>query len=213
MLSEQQRAFFEIFGYLRLPGLMADVIGEIDAAFTATFAEYPGEIVEWVHETHENRMRRFISGVTGKNDFLDALTREPRIAGLASALLGEDYVFRGSDCSIYDCGTLFHKDAYGANLAYTNIKMALYLEPIDEHSGAIRVIPGSHHRGDKFVRQLNPHVESGFRDLGLSTGQVPSTVLPSEPGDLLLWNYRLIHATQYGGNQRRMLALEFSENY
>ncbi|PLW84584.1 hypothetical protein C0029_18380 [Halioglobus japonicus] len=144
---------------------------------------------------------------------MEGLLGDARICEIASELLGEGYAFRVSDCSIYDCGTQFHRDSYGADLSFTNIKMALYLDPLDAQSGAIRVIPGSHHPGSAFTRLLNQHVDSGFGDLNLDTDEVPATVLASQPGDLLLWNYRLMHATSYGGNQRRMLALEFSEPY
>ncbi|QFU74776.1 hypothetical protein EY643_03420 [Halioglobus maricola] len=213
ILSPQQCRFFEIFGFLTLPGLFRDEQEQMSRAFDALFEERQEEVVEWVHETHDNRMRRIVTDATDKSDYFRGLLNDPRICGVASGLLGEGYVYRGSDCSIYDCGTRYHRDAYGANLSFDNIKMALYLEPLSEQTGAVRVIPGSHHQGGKFTQNLNKHLETGFQDLGLSTEEVPATVLACEPGDLLLWNYRLMHATSYGGNARRMLALEFSERY
>ena len=210
MISEQRREFFHMFGFLRFPALFRSDVEHITHSFEQTFLDHPEAVVEWVHETHENRMRRFIPDATKKNAALAALLTDDRIKGIASDLLGKDYSFSGSDCSIYDCGTLFHRDSYGADPARLNIKMALYLDPVNVDSGAIRVIPGSHHKGDKFVKALNQRIDSGFRDMGLSTDEVPATILDSEPGDLLLWNYRLIHATNYEGNRRRMLAMEFS---
>jgi hypothetical protein len=210
MISDQQREFFHTFGFLRFPSLFRADVEQINRAFEQIFLEHADTVVEWVHETHENRMRRFIADATEKSAVLAALLTDARIEGIASDLMGANYSFRGSDCSVYDCGTLFHRDAYGADPACLNIKMALYLDPVNAGSGALRVIPGSHHKGDNFVRALNQRVASGFRDLGLSTDQVPAAILDSEPGDLILWNYRLIHATNYEGNRRRMLAMEFS---
>lgn len=213
IISQQDQRFFEIFGYLVLPGLFREEADALSSAFDTLFTERADEVVEWVHETHDNRMRRIVTDATDKSDYFCALLEDARIHDIATSLLGQDYVYRGSDCSIYDCGTLFHRDSYGANLTFANIKMALYLDPLDRDSGAIRVIPGSHHAGGSYSQLLNGHLDSGFRDLGLDTEEVPATVLECQPGDLLLWNYRLLHATSYGGNQRRMLALEFSEPY
>jgi hypothetical protein len=210
MISDQQREFFHTFGFLRFPSLFGSDIEQISGSFEQVFLDNPEAVVEWVHETHENRMRRVIPDATKKSAVLATLLTDARIKGIASDLLGEDYLFRGSDCSIYDCGTLFHRDSYGSDPTCLNLKMALYLDPVNVDSGALRVIPGSHHKGDKFVKALNQRVASGFRDLGLSTDQVPAAIIDSEPGDLILWNYRLIHATNYEGNRRRMLAMEFS---
>ena len=212
-LDDEALRFFEVFGFLRFPGLFAADIQDIRAAFEGVYERCADLVVEWVHPTHENRMRRFISDFIQRDSYLNTLLQDSRITTLARQLLGNDYRFRGSDGSIYDCGTLYHRDSYGANLAFRNIKMALYLEPIDEQSGAIRLIPGSHHMGDKYVKGLNQSLLNPVKKLALSTDEVPATILRSEPGDLLLWDYRVLHATSYAGNQRSMLALEFCENY
>ncbi|MEM9254943.1 MAG: phytanoyl-CoA dioxygenase family protein [Pseudomonadota bacterium] len=210
VLEQQQKAFFDLFGFLYLPGLFVDKIEEISRHFDALFEDNPEDVIEWVHEFHDNRMRRFISAVTEKDAYIADLIRDQRIAEIAGCLLGKGYSFTGSDASIYDCGTRFHQDGHSVKDDSRNIKMALYLDPIDSASGAIRLIPGSHHRGDTFSGILNRDLFLGGDKLGLETEDVPATVLPSNPGDLVLWDYRILHATSYGGNQRRMLALEFS---
>lgn len=209
-LTEQQKAFFDIFGFLYLPGLFANDIDEISGQFDALFVENHDDVVEWVHEFHDNRMRRFISAVTEKSDYFAGLLEDSRIREVTTHVLGSGYTFTGSDASIYDCGTRFHQDGHTITDDSRNIKIALYLDPIDDSTGAIRLIPGSHHRGDKFSGLLNRDLFLGGDKLGLEMEDVPAMVLPSTPGDLLLWDYRLLHATAYGGNQRRMLALEFS---
>jgi|AntAceMinimDraft_11_1070367.scaffolds.fasta_scaffold21466_1 hypothetical protein len=212
-LTEQQKAFFQLFGYLYFPGLFADDVAELGKNFDELFEQRKQDIVDWVNEIHENKLRRFISGVTAKNDYFRDLLDDPRIVGIASSLLGSDYDFTGSDASIYNCGTLYHQDGHGvAKPQCVNMKIALYLDPVDESSGAIRLIPGSHHPGDKFSGQLNKDLFLGRGvKLGLRTEDVPATVLASTPGDLVLWDYRILHATAYGGNQRRMFAMEFCE--
>lgn len=208
-LTEKQIAFFKIFGYLKFAGLFADDIHEISNQFDAVFRQYDDEVVNWIHATHENRLRRVLPAATQRNAYLASLLDDPRIQGIATSLLGGAYQFKGSDVSIYDCGTIIHQDADPSNLDGKSIKMALYLDEVEESSGAIRVLPGSHHRGDQYSsllckNWLGPDV------LDLATDEYPAVVLPSSPGDLLLWDYRVMHGTAYGGNQRRMLALEFS---
>lgn len=214
MLTEQQKVFFQLFGYLYLPGLFADDIADIAIKFDELFDTRKEEVVDWVHEIHENKLRRFITQATDKNEYLKGLLSDPRIVGIATELLGEDYDFNGSDASIYHCGTVFHQDGHGVAKPHrVNLKMALYLDPIDASTGAIRLIPGSHHPGDKFSGQLNKDLFLGRGvKLGLKTEDVPATVLASTPGDLMMWDYRILHATSYGGNERRMFALEFSEH-
>jgi ectoine hydroxylase-related dioxygenase (phytanoyl-CoA dioxygenase family) len=210
-LTEQQINFFEVFGYLRLPGVFADDIPMINKHFDAVFERNEDDVVSWVHETHENRMRKFVTSATEKDEYLASMLDDSRIQHVANTLLGEGYLFTGSDVSIYDCGTLYHQDGIDCEFPdKLNIKMALYLDEIDERTGAVRVIPGSHHRGDQFSGLLIKNW-MGTDKLELATEDMPATVLPNSPGDLMLWDYRIMHATSYGGNQRRMLAFEFSQ--
>lgn len=44
---------------------------------------------------------------------------------------------------------------------------------------------------------------------GKGCGRPPASI-SSVSGDLILWAYRLLHGTLYGGNRRRMLGLELS---
>jgi hypothetical protein len=214
-LTEHQLRFFDVFGFLRLPGLFADDISRISERFESVYQRHAGDVVEWVHATHENRMRRFIPKFLERDEYLRALLDDPRITGIASSLLGRPYRVNGSDGSIYDCGTLYHSDGYGADMSVLNIKMALYLDPVDASSGAIRVLPGTHHDKDAFSFKLNDllyrNMESAPEAFGASISELPSHVLVSEPGDLLVWNYRLLHASCYAGNRRRMIAVEFSQ--
>lgn len=210
MLSEKQITFFQTFGFLKLPGLFAENVQDLTEQFEAVFREHESDVVHWVHETHENRLRRFLPQATEKSTYLASLLDDSRIQGVAISLLGKGYDFCGSDVSIYDCGTTFHQDGTDVSVRQDklNVKMALYLDEVDQSSGAIRVIPGSHHRGDKFFRVLTQNWLKP-ETLNMTTEEFPATIVPSSPGDLLLWDYRLMHATAYSGNQRRMLALEF----
>ncbi|MGB1141227.1 MAG: phytanoyl-CoA dioxygenase family protein, partial [Halioglobus sp.] len=208
-ISERQKAFFDLFGFLSLPALFAADIGEISHQFHEVFRTHPGDVINWVHEFHDNRARRFVSAATEKNAYLAGLLEDNRIVQAVTGLLGPGYNFTGSDVSIYDCGTRLHQDGHSVKDDSRNIKLALYLDPIDDETGAVRVIPGSHHRGDKFSGLLNRDLFLGGDKLGLEVADVPAVVLDSQPGDLLLWDYRLLHATAYGATSDACLPWNF----
>ncbi len=56
-LDEEQLRFFEVFGFLRFPGLFADEIAAITESFGDIYQRHANEVVEWVHPTHENLSR------------------------------------------------------------------------------------------------------------------------------------------------------------
>ena len=209
-LSDQQINYFNVFGYLKLPGLFADEIANIQERFTSIFENHDKEIVNWNHPTHENRDRRFIPRFLEKDKELGELLGGQRVKAIMNSVIGEAYKYRASDGSIFDCGTLFHQDSFGADPKSLNIKCGLYLDKVDESSGALRVIPGSHHAGDKYRRLLNKNVIETSTAFGRPIDEIPVAVLDSNPGDLLLWDYRILHAACYRGNERRMIAMEFS---
>lgn len=213
VLTQHQVDFFKVFGYLKLPGLFAKEIADIQQSFAAVFKQHSQDIVDWTHPTHENRNRQFISPFLEKDPLLNTLIEDSRTQSILSKIIGEDYLYRSSDGSIFNCGTLFHRDSYGANLQYLNIKMGLYLDEVDEQSGALRVIPGSHHSGDKYCRSLNRNLIETPTAFDRPINELPVSILASKPGDLLLWDYRIIHGACYRGNSRRMIAIEFSEPY
>ena len=91
-----------------------------------------------------------------QSEYLSGLLDDPRIDDVASDLLGEDYNYTGSDGNFYVGDTRWHSDGY-ARSKYRNIKFAFYLDPVDRDTGCLRVIPGSHHRGDDYAEGLQEH--------------------------------------------------------
>ena len=91
-------------------------------------------------------------------------------------------------------------------------KVAFYLDPVTRDTGCLRVIPGSHKRGDVFADGVQPIAEDSREGRtenlwGVSPDAVPAISLDSEPGDLVIFDHRLKHASFGGGNRRRMFTL------
>ena len=87
-LTEQQLDFFDTFGYLALPGLMADCIDEITEAFEQVWSERGGG-----HhgKAHDGKERSCIVPFIDQHERLCALLDDPRIEGLLASPV---FIFR-----------------------------------------------------------------------------------------------------------------------
>ena len=141
LLTPAQLQFFDTFGYLSLPGLLADVIDEITTAFEQVWEDRGGG-----HhgQLHDEKQRSCIVPFIDQHPRLCALLDDERIDGLLCDLLGEDYNYAGSDGNYYAGDTRWHSDGF-KNTDHRYIKIAFYLDELDADSGCLRVIPGSHH--------------------------------------------------------------------
>jgi hypothetical protein len=212
-LSPQQIRFFETFGYLSLPGLLANDTDTVVNKFDALFASNAPDILDWRHEAHYNNARHILIQLIERDPYLSALLEHPGIQGILTSLLGDNYLYRASEGNIFTGDTYWHSDLYNADFKYRHIKILFYLDPIDAQSGALRVIPGSHLFGDKFANQLERYVWEHDKNYGIDKESVPSITIPTRPGDAIVFDYRLKHATCHSGAHRRMFTICASERF
>ena len=213
-LSEQQVRFFETFGYLSFPGAFADEAETISEEFERVWAEHGGG-----HQgrEHDHKQRSAFVPFIDQSEYLSALIDDPRIDGVASALLGDDYNYETSDGNFYVGNTRWHSDGF-ARTKYRFLKFAFYLDPVTADSGCLRVIPGSHHRKDRYALALHEAMSSSRTDatenrLGLTGPEVPAVALETRPGDLIMFNQDLKHASYGGGTRRRMFTINMAERF
>jgi ectoine hydroxylase-related dioxygenase (phytanoyl-CoA dioxygenase family) len=207
-VTEEQKKFFDTFGYLVFKGLFSNEIEKISTNFDKTIEVNKADIVDWKHRAHHNENRLFMAQFIDRDAYLSALLDDERILAIYKALLGDDFIYRGSDANIFECSTCWHSDTYGALLKYRNVKLAFYLESLDAENGCFRVLPGSHHFGDRFANKLQAFLkknDSYLDDLGLQDWEIPATIIPTEPGDVLAFDFRVKHATCFGGNHKRRM--------
>lgn len=211
-LSPQQRTYFETFGFLKIPGLFAADIEAIQAGFEDVFANHDSwELNEWLHF---DKRRSIVPQFIDRNETLRALRDDPRVVGIVTSLLGTDYEYAESDGSLFFCDTSWHPDIYGAPIEQYHIKLSFYLDPLSGDNGAIRLMPGTNHLGTTYSRTLYGKLQrpDEIRDsLSVDFDEIPSVVLDSEPGDLLMWNYRTIHASFGGSERRRLFSISFRQ--
>ncbi len=208
-LNEQQLKFFETFGFLAFPGLFATEVDTIIGAFEQVWVERGGG-----HngKPHDGKQRSTIVPFIDQSERLSALLDDPRIEGVASSLLGDDFNYTASDGNYYAGDTRWHSDGY-RNRKYLSLKMAFYLDPLTRETGCLRVIPGSHQVGDRFGDALEAQIRQSEELWGIHGRDVPAVALETRPGDLLLFNHSTKHASFGGSGWRRMFTFNLQQRY
>ncbi|MDH4169022.1 MAG: phytanoyl-CoA dioxygenase family protein [Acidimicrobiia bacterium] len=212
MLTDQQVNYFDTFGYLALPGRFADEIDAITRAFDHVFADPDQVRMDTEGGTYVTGQRDVIPGMIERHPVLLALKSDRRILDVADALLPDGHTFLPGDGSRFRSETTWHVDATAIDMSRRNIKMALYLDPLDRNGGALRVLPGTHRLDDQFTQQVRKAVmnEATIADtIGVPGADVPCWTLETEPGDLLVWDRRIVHASYNNTTDRRVLAFGF----
>jgi hypothetical protein len=149
-LTPQQLTHYETFGFIIQRGLLSS------AEISALTDEFERKLdAVYSHMPYDDSMRHW-SGLCLGDDtpMLLGLTEDPRFVGAAKQMYGDDVLLAGVDGNRYtsgftkpadgtrdagltpwhpDHGTDENQDCYG-------VKMALYLEPTDADSGALRLV-------------------------------------------------------------------------
>jgi len=211
-LTDAQIRYFETFGYLKVPGLFAADIEDIRAGFEDVFANNESwELNEWLHF---DKRRSIVPQFIDRNETLRALRDDPRVVGIATSILGPDYEYAESDGSLFFCDSSWHPDIYGAPIEQYHLKLSFYLDPLTAETGAIRMIPGTNHLGTTYANTLYGKLqrpEEIADTFGVNYDEIPSVPIASEPGDLLMWNYRTVHASFGGDERRRLFSISFRQ--
>lgn len=208
LLSEQQIAFFRTFGFLAFPGLLRDRIDEVIAEFQGIFQRRGGG-----HDgrPHDGRNRSCIVPFLDQSERLCTLLDDPRIAGIATSLLGDDFNYMPSDGNFYSGDTGWHSDGWHRDI--THIKIAFYLDPLTRDTGCLRVIPGSHRIGDRWADDLQAQLAQSSKLWGMEGRDVPAIALETQPGDILVFNHNTKHAAFGGSGWRRMFTMNLCQRY
>jgi hypothetical protein len=193
-LSRQQTAFLDAFGFVRVEAVFA---GEIDQIADAVRA-LPSSTVA--------------PDSVGRHTRLASLSQGDRIVGIARAVLGDDELTRiGPDPAV--CPRDWHDDATGGS-GRRQLTISLVLHALRADAATIRVIPGTHLETSSYARDLR-RLLTEFGEpaeaFGVDGDAMPATAIDADPGDLLVWDGGLVHATRNGIGQPRWLSVEFRE--
>jgi hypothetical protein len=210
-ITAQHLATFDLFGYVVIRGLFAEDITWITDEYEAVWRTRP----DLMHSA-AGKNSAFPGLFISRSARLSALLEDPRIVALGDTLLGEGYSLSGGDGGRYNGDTSFHTDmppqCWQAAETVKHLKICFYLDPLRRDTGALRVIPGSHLTCDRYSAQLQQLVEGATpvrmrTRLGLDHAELPSQALESRPGDVIIFDHRLLHGSFGGGFGRRMFDL------
>lgn len=207
-LTKQQLAFFDTFGFIVLPGLLADCIGQIIDTFEKVWEERGGG---HAGREHDGKARSCIVPFIDQHPRLCALLDDPRIEGAIASILGDDFNYLGSDGNFYVGDTAWHSD--GGAFCVNFIKVALYLDPLTRDTGALRVIPGSHRFGDRYADDLSRLLGMSESLLGVHGRDIPAYAIETQPGDVAIFNHKTKHAAYGGSARRRMFTINCSQRF
>ena len=199
-LSQEQLNFFDTFGYLLARQL-----------FSPDETEKIIEGFEWsiqncgAGKNHDGTSRTMFGGPIEHTTEMCAILDHPSILGLIGGVLGEDFNYGGGDGNYYSGDTGWHPDGSWGQLFAA--KIAFYLDPLTRDTGAVRLIPGSH-RPDHFVRQEQIDVNNSLELFGILPTEFPGSIaVETNPGDIVIFNHDLYHASFGGGIRRRMFTM------
>lgn len=181
---------FETFGYVVLRGyfdpepLSAEVDRSLGDAFVGDGVLTTGAARNWF---------RYVPLMCERTPLSLALAEQ--LVDTARDLLSSPVLPGRSKGTEYHGLTAWHRDADGPP---RSIGVLCYLDGLDRHTGALQVIPGSQHPG-----------YGGFIQAYLdSQGHVPAISVETSPGDALVIDERLFHASS-GGVVRRQWRVDF----
>ncbi|MCC5952024.1 MAG: phytanoyl-CoA dioxygenase family protein [Acidimicrobiia bacterium] len=209
---------FDTYGYLLLPGLFRDEIEDIRQGFDAVVHEHDLQVVrcDVSYDTAATGLhdapRRAVLGPLDRHERLGWLSDDPRTAGIAARLIEGTCERLTDHANLFSCDVHWHHDGIFTAGAERHVLLTLYLDPLTAANGALRVIPGSHHRGPfrrSLVRTLTSHPLPPAEVFGSAPDELPAEVLDVEPGDVIVIDMKLLHASFGGGTDRRSLTIEF----
>ena len=209
MLTVEQRAHFETFGFLVQRQLFS----------AAEIEKLAGEYEEIMGEDREGRPfkgeRQSIEPFVERRSRLMELAEDDRVYQTSEDLLGPGFAWAGSDGNYYVGDTPWHADGLRDHISrdlkcwhYPVMKVAFYLDPVAKATGCLRVIPGSHKSAfaDRLELLSSRNPDPRYLPFGVSPTEIPAFPLETEPGDVVFFDSDLHHGS-FGGIGRRMFAI------
>ncbi|MEE2833846.1 MAG: phytanoyl-CoA dioxygenase family protein, partial [Candidatus Latescibacterota bacterium] len=147
-----------------------------------------------------------------------SLLDDERVESIGAGLLGEDFNYMSSDGNYFVGDTVWHSDGYQRAPGYRSIKLAFYLDAVGHDSGCLHVVPGSQQVGDSYAEGVHETIATSGsnrteQDWGIPGTDVPALALEAEPGDLVVFNHRIKHASFGGGTSRRMFTINLQQRF
>lgn len=200
MLTTAQVDHFRTFGFLVLRGYLADRVGvlraEVGAAICDAYAAtYDERAVDGI-SGHYLPMASRLTPVSAS-----LICDDPRLTGAAWQLLGGPVIPECPEGVLYFAEAGWHTDD---GIGVHGVKFAAYFDQLTAGTGALRLVPGSHHpEQDARLAACSRPREPTAGKAGFAAYQAsfPGYVAATSPGDVIAFDLRTWHAS-LGGRDR-----------
>ena len=205
MLTQEQIAHYDTFGFLVLKGLFsADEIDEFRSASLSVMSDLRGggDYVKAQNQSVQPWFERHPSMVN--------LVDDDRLYQIGESLCGPDFWLDGTEGHLRVGDTAWHGDTKTPeDLPW--VKIAIYLDPLTKDDGCLRVIPGTHRKmdPDPYISLRRQDSDPDFRPFGVRPDEIPAVALETEPGDVLIFTERIFHGAFGGGVGRHQICVNF----
>ena len=208
MLTPDQHAHYDTFGFLLLPALFsADEMTEIIAASETIWGDDDTAL-----KNEEIRATYFFE----RSRYLTQIVTDDRIYPVIEELVGKDPIWVGSEGNISNRARVnwhsdrkYYREGEGHWIDFAQIKVMIYLQPLTKDTGCLRVIPGSH-RMPYHKALANQEIDGASMPFGVDGPDIPCAALEIVPGDVILFNHCTWHGAYGGADNRRYIAMKFA---
>ena len=205
MLTPDQIAHFETFGFLMIPQVFASEEVALMRREAVGLLEEAREGLPFDGAESQTVMPFF-----ERQPSTIGLLEDDRIYETVEDLLGPGFVLVLTEAHLSVGDTYWHGGPRAEN-TLRHVKMGIYLESVTRDTGCLRVIPGSHR--SPLFESLAPlklqYDDPSAMPLGVLGPDIPCVALESEPGDMILFLEEVYHAAFGGRTGRPRIALNF----
>lgn len=213
MLSKQELVHYDIFGFI----LIKNMLGHEE--LKTIISEFEIGLARADSQTERQSFRKqlnwwnmgpdtpYLASILEKNKFLDIANQI--LEGQAIGSFSSANSFSGNR-------TDWHPDTQAKH--WKGLKFGIYLQSLNENTGALRVIPGSHkeplHSDFKNIRLKESFdLQEIKKDSGgLDVQEVPAYNTRIELGDVIMFDNHLWHGSYGGSEDRRLITLGYFKN-
>lgn len=210
MLTSQQVDHYHTFGFVVLPGYLsadqaASLGKELDRALRDGYGDRIGDrgaggaFGPWLPMMSSKRTPVSL-----------ALVEDARFLAAAGQLLGARALPTYAQGSLLTGLAGFHTDC---GTGSQGVKFVTYLEPLTAATGALQLMPGSHHVGFGAAiaawEARNPAMDA--QQLRRKISSLPCYPAATRPGDVIAFNWHTWHAS-IGGHDRRQWSIGYAQD-
>jgi hypothetical protein len=196
MLTTDQVDHFRTFGFVVLRGHLADRAAalrtEVDAAIRDAYAAtYHERVIDGI-SGHYLPMASRLTPVSAS-----LVCDDPRFADAAEQLLDGPVIPLCPEGVLYFLEAAWHTDD---GIGVRGVKFAAYFDELAAGTGALRLVPGSHHpeQNERLTGYGKRHSDAAF---AVYQASFPGYVAETAPGDVIAFDLHTWHAS-IGGRDR-----------